>query len=462
MGASPEPAAGATGRIVGNVLGGLGLVAMSSEGAAQEGVRSMQAGTAPNRARAAANAVAEASLVPAVIRSVEYGGNLRDNHVAEAERYHGRGLNAELTGRAMALREFAGDLTGLNPGSRIAQEEILREERQAAREGREPDYRRSTLNGMARGLGEVLLINTIARSANSVTPEEVAWQGQQQVLQAWVQRKANEALKEINSIKASLQRMAAHGNPDGPKFRQQLIDLSRRYDKARAALTKLSHMTGRQLGEADPLTQSVRVRVAKLPAMSSHYDIRKVLSQTVPAAPTSNSGTDAPQGGEEDDPDDTWDEPTTSSPPHDDSRYYEQVPHYEQFPQVSGSWTEPEVDLEDEFQNPPEDSSQDMRQMPPSSHGPKCDCPECKGKTAGNDVPAGIVMNGPAEEMQNVADVEDPVDADEQDEADESDDAEEMHADEGANSDDVDDADDVDDEPADDMDADDEPVHHEE
>ena len=79
---------------------------------------------------------------------------------------------------------MAKDVTAWNVGSKIAQEEIEAEQQQAARDGREPSYTSSTLNGMVRGLGEVLMINTIARSGNSVTQEEVILQGQQDVIRA--------------------------------------------------------------------------------------------------------------------------------------------------------------------------------------------------------------------------------------------------------------------------------------
>jgi hypothetical protein len=372
---APEPALGGESRSVRNfrnVLGALGVTSAAFEGAAQEGQRAMQAGEAPSRLRAARNGLAEATTIPGILRGVEYGGNLRDKHVAEAERYHGNGLDAQLTGRAMALREFVFDLTGLNSGSRIAQEEILNEVRQAAREGREPDFRRSTLHGMVRGLGEVLLINTIARSANSVTEEEVNYQGQQQVLRSWVQRKANEILKEMNSVKAALRQMASHGNPDDPNFRQQLIDLSRRYDKARTAMTNLSDAAGRQLGDDDPLTRSVRNRVASLPGMPSEEEIRRFLPPG-----ESTATTDSPPGAGSEDP-------PSDGPGQDDEPGSESA---DDMPD------DPEDEPVDPPHAQPDDSNEDDPQMDDSNghdpDDPECDCPEMESDDSeSGDMPA--------------------------------------------------------------------------
>ena len=113
---------------------------------------------------------------------------LREKNVAEAEKYHGEGWNSTLTGQAYAVREFAGELLG----TQIAQEEIKKEEKQAAKEGREPSYTRSTIKAIARKVGELLMIDTIVQAGktlgqapNSVTAEEVVGQGQEQVVRAW-------------------------------------------------------------------------------------------------------------------------------------------------------------------------------------------------------------------------------------------------------------------------------------
>jgi hypothetical protein len=339
-GIDPDSFARGEGGSINNVndaLTALWQASTAADGAAQEGVRAMRAGEEPSRLRAAANAMAEATTIPGTLRGIEYGGNLRDKHVAAAERYHGSGLNAELTGRAMAVREFAGDLTGLNLGTRIGHEEIQNEERQAAREGREPNYTRSMLNGSVRGLGEVLMINTIARSANSVTPEEVNWQGQEQVLRAWVQGKMNENLKTMNGIKTRLANMAADGNPREPGFLREYERLFRHYDQARLAMANLADAAERQLGRNDPFSKALHVKVGKLPDMPSVRQIARLLphngsddsscepstgnsGQGDPGSEDSDgmgTGTDDGDGPDDpEDPDGPDEEPADPDPPH--------------------------------------------------------------------------------------------------------------------------------------------------
>ncbi len=256
-----------------NALGALWIASTAGEAASHEGRRSMEAGEAPDRGRAAANAMWEATLLPGIARGFERGQQIGREELAQAEEverspeFKGAAAGMGATGpRAEALfnglGRVVGDVTAWNLGSTIAQEEIEAEDRRAALEGREPDYSMSTFNGAIRGIGEVLMINTIARAANSVTEEEVMLVGQQQVIRAWAQAKLNEGRSELNGIQLDLEEATAEGNGTSDPEYDALAD---RYDKARNAMNRLLDSMRQQLGEDNALVQSIAEHVAKLP-----------------------------------------------------------------------------------------------------------------------------------------------------------------------------------------------------
>jgi hypothetical protein len=267
----------------------LWMTAVVTDGVAREEERSLRTGEAPSRTRAALNAMSEATMVPNIVRSIPHGTDLRDKHIAEAERYHSGGINAHLTGQAMAVREFVGELTGINQGTKIGKEEIEIEERRAAREGREPNYARSAWNGAARGLGETFGVGTIFRAAIGVSDEEFTARGADQEFRAWLQRKANEYEMQMRRAETDLYGLLTHGDPQDPGFRQQYNASQERYDRARIGMANVADAGDRQLGQADPQAKGLHDRVGRLP------------DPLGPPAfdPTGPEGTDGEQGQEE-------------------------------------------------------------------------------------------------------------------------------------------------------------------
>jgi beta-lactam-binding protein with PASTA domain len=260
----PRPAEGvltAARRQGGNALMGLWIVSAAGEAGAEEGVRAAQAGEDPDRMRAAGNAMLEATMIPGIIRGYQQGQQVGREELAKA-RMEGRS-----TGDAAmsAYGRLAGDLTFWNIGSRIAEEEIADEEARAAAEGREPNYWISSRDGAVRGLGEVLMVNSIARSAYSVTEEEVIQIGQDQVFRAWLQGKMLENVRIMNGIRRDLEAFAFTVALDDPEFAAKLAELTRRYQNARLAMANLSGAAARQLGEQDALAADVRWRASEMP-----------------------------------------------------------------------------------------------------------------------------------------------------------------------------------------------------
>lgn len=244
-------------RQAGNALTGLWLGSTAFEGAAEEGKRAAMAGEAPSRLRAAGNALAEASMIPGMIRGIEHGKQIGEEELAKAEKDKRSELSATLNG----FGRYGQELTGWTLGSQIADEEIADEEARAAREGRDPNYLASWSNATLRGLGEVLMINSIARSANSVTEEEVIQVGQDQVFRAWAQGKLMEDTKAYREIARDLMEHMMNADYKSPEFRKKFGELTDRYNNARLAMAKLTEVTVKQFGDKDPLAKSMQSQI---------------------------------------------------------------------------------------------------------------------------------------------------------------------------------------------------------
>ena len=259
--------------------------ASTTEGAwSKESVGAMEAGENPKIINAAADALYEASGIPGVFRGLAHGTELRDNEVDRAERAFGEGITASVLGRANAVVEYGKELSGWSLGTKIAEEEIENEVLRANREGREPDLGRlssARLTAMTRGLGEVLMINSIAQSINSVTEEEVIWKGQEQVERAWAQGKANESLRQASGIKNDYQQMMmASLDPRNLDFARKFAEMTESYTNARNAVTRLADATARQFSPDDPLARKLAANAARLPEPVSEDDIKKARLQT--------------------------------------------------------------------------------------------------------------------------------------------------------------------------------------
>lgn len=269
-------------RQAGNALTGLWLGSIAFEGAAEEGKRAAMAGEAPSRLRAAGNALAEATMIPGMIRGIEHGKQIGEEELAEADKDKRSELSATLSG----FGRYGQELTGWTLGSKIADEEIADEEARAAQEGRDPNYLASWANATLRGLGEVLMINSIARSANSVTEEEVIQAGQDQVIRAWAQGKLMEDMKAFQGITRDLEEFMMKGDLKDPDFRKKFQELAEHYDNARLAMTKLTDATVRQFGNKDPLARTMQnqlVHILDPPKVEAVIQAREAAMIAVPS-----------------------------------------------------------------------------------------------------------------------------------------------------------------------------------
>ena len=269
-------------RQTGNALTELWLASTAFEGAAEEGKRAAMAGEDPSRLKAAGNALAEATMIPGMIRGIEHGKQIGEEELAKADKENRSELSATLSG----FGRYGKELTGWTLGSKIADEEIADEEARAAREGRDPNYLASWANATLRGLGEVLMINSIARSANSVTEEEVTQTGQAQVFRAWAQGKLLEDLKAFQGIALDLQEYMLRGDLKDPDFRKKFEDLSDRYNNARLAMAKLTDATVQQFGDKDPLARAMQSKIIHMldpPKVEAVIQVREAAMVPVPS-----------------------------------------------------------------------------------------------------------------------------------------------------------------------------------
>lgn len=250
-----------TRRQANNALGLLWLTSTGVNAGAEEGLRAAEAGEDPSRLRAMGNALLEATMIPGMIEGIKHGNKIGEEELAKADAEGRSELSATLSG----FSRFGQELSGWTLGSQIAREEMADEEARAEAEGREPSYLMSTLNGAVRGLGDVLMINTIANAANSLTEEEVIQRGQDQVLRAWVQGKLIEDVRALRGIQRDLEEFMLTTNVRAPDFAARLAELADRYESARLAMANLSDAAARQLGAEDPLAIAVRERTGRLP-----------------------------------------------------------------------------------------------------------------------------------------------------------------------------------------------------
>lgn len=269
-GAKPAEGVGTiTRRQANNALGVLWVLSTAGEAGAEEGRLAAEAGEEPGRQRAVVSALAEASLIPGIIRSYQHGKEVGKEEMEKADKEGRSRTDALLSG----FGRIGQELTFWNLGTQIAEEEIADEEARAAAEGREPNYNRSQWDASMRGLGDVLMINSIARSANSLTEEEVIQFGEEQIFRQWVQRNLNRDVHELITIVRDLQQFMLDADLDDPDFADRLAALTARYDNARLAMGNLADAAGRQLGEQDPFARAIRGRVGQLPQAPKAEDI---------------------------------------------------------------------------------------------------------------------------------------------------------------------------------------------
>lgn len=267
-----EPAEGigaTTRRQANNALGVLWVLSTAGEAGAEEGRLAAQAGEEPGKARAVFSALAEASLIPGIVRSYQHGKEVGKEEMEKADKEGRSRSDAFLSG----VGRIGQELTFWNLGTQIAEEELADEEARAAAEGREPNYMTSWADGTLRGLGDVLMINSIARSKYSLTEEEVIQYQEEQIFRQWVQRHLNEDVHALIAIARDLQQFMLDADLDDPDFADKLAALTARYDNARLAMANLAEAAGRQLGEQDPFARAIRDKADQLPNAPKAEDI---------------------------------------------------------------------------------------------------------------------------------------------------------------------------------------------
>lgn len=258
-----------TRRQANNALGALWVVSTFGEAGAEEGRRAAEAGEDPSYLRAIGGALAEATLIPGIIHSYEHGKEVGKEEMEKAEREGRSREDALLSGFA----RIGKDITFWNIGTQIAEEEMADEEARAASEGRDPDYGASSWNGAMRGLGEVFMLNSIARSRYSLTEEEVIQMADEQIFRLWVQHRLNGSVHELIGIARDLQEFMLSGDIDDPEFARRFAALVERYNNARLAMADLADAAGRQLGEEDAFARAIRARTGRLPDPPSAQDV---------------------------------------------------------------------------------------------------------------------------------------------------------------------------------------------
>ncbi|WP_395742320.1 PASTA domain-containing protein [Prosthecobacter sp.] len=269
-------------RQAGNALTGLWIASTAFDSAAEEGKRAAMAGQDPSRLRAAGNAILEASMIPGMIRGIERGKQIGEEELAKADKEGRSETSATLSG----FGRYGKELSGWTLGSQIAEEEMADEEARAAQEGRDPNYLASWANATLRGLGEVLMINSIARSANSVTEEEVMQVGQDEVFRAWAQGKLMEDNKVFQGISRDLDEFMLRGDVKDPEFRKKFAEMADRYNNARLAMAKLTDATVKQFGDKDPLARAMQNKIVHMvdpPKVEAVIKEREASMITVPS-----------------------------------------------------------------------------------------------------------------------------------------------------------------------------------
>lgn len=291
----PGEAAQARQKWGGRSMMALGILAAGAGAMEKEMEDAVREGREPSKVRAAGKMLGETlwglTGIPTVTGMAERAGQLRDEELNKADaRYGDKHLGFEA--RIKALGRMGLEIANWDTGSQIAREEMLREERIARSQNREPSYLSSTLNGFARGLGSVVGISAIADFASRDWGAEMTEARQGRMQRAWAQARFQEGLDSIKSLQADMLEASAALDPYDPSSLRRIQSMSGRYGLAREALLQTAQSLRRRFGAQDPQVQEAYQLVASLPQADSLTQEIVRQSQDVPGTPRGEEGSD--------------------------------------------------------------------------------------------------------------------------------------------------------------------------
>lgn len=239
-------------------------------GAAQEEIEeAIREGRSPSKVRAATRAVKDTlwglTGIPAVQQTVQRGRELVKEELDAADARHGAEGHSGTVATLKATARFAKEAMQWDTASQMAREEMAHEEEQARLEGREPNYLRSSVNGLARTVGNVVGMDKIAEFASTDWPAKAEAARDERFQRYWANARASEGLEEVKAIQDELNDALNTLDPYNPAHRAQLDGLLARYEKARGTLLTVSQFMRKQFGPEDEGAAALYDAVGQLP-----------------------------------------------------------------------------------------------------------------------------------------------------------------------------------------------------
>jgi len=254
-----------------DVLGALAMAGSFVGGAEDEYQDAVKHGRDPSRLVAAAlgakQVVYDMTGIPMALGTKRQYDQLYDeymNRVPPEERNFSRSLAA----RTNAVLQIGRDMTQFDAGTEIANEEIQREERQAAAEHRDPSYTMSALNGAARGIGSVIQVARIAEFYEHDWGADLTETRQGLNERAWAHANLEQGLQSIKDLQSQIQEANASSDPNEFALRRLAASL----DKERQALSGTAEALKNRFGADDPEVTAALDAVGKLPEGKSVTD----------------------------------------------------------------------------------------------------------------------------------------------------------------------------------------------
>lgn len=239
-------------------------------GAAQEEIEeAIREGRSPSKVRAATRAVKDTlwglTGIPAVQQTVQRGRELVKEELDAADARHGAEGHSGTVATLKATGRFAKEVMQWDTASQMAREEMAHEEEQARLDGREPNYLRSSVNGLARTVGNVIGIEKIAEFASTDWPAKAEAARDERFQRYWANARASEGLEQVKAIQDELNDALNNLDPYNPAHRARLDGLLARYEKARGTLLTVSQFMRKQFGPEDEGAAALYDAVGQLP-----------------------------------------------------------------------------------------------------------------------------------------------------------------------------------------------------
>ncbi|MEK7389769.1 MAG: hypothetical protein AAB036_08720 [Elusimicrobiota bacterium] len=259
-------------------LDGLDIIGSGIGGAEAELEEAIRQGRSPSKVRAVQKAVGETlwqmTGIPLVAGAASRAKEVVNEELAKDDAQWGD-RHWGIAARVRTAIRLGKDLAGIDGNTLIAEEEIRREEDAAHREGRQPSYARSTINGLARGIGGLIGIARIAEFSSRDWPAEAANAMEGRYQRHWAQARAEESLSKIKGLIGELREAAASLDPANPASRETISRLAARYGDARQALARIGQFSREQFGADDEMTRLIYGTASSLPKPEAFTDALK-------------------------------------------------------------------------------------------------------------------------------------------------------------------------------------------